>query len=240
MGIVPGAGATVGSFVAYGVEKQFGKYRREVGNASPAGIIGPQTAATATVAGAFIPMLVLGIPGSASAAVILAALLLHDVQPGPQIFETQPQVIYTILAALLVGVVLMFIVGLLSARPMIRVLRVPEAYVSAFVVLFSFIGAFALRNSIADVWIMVTFAVLGVVMQRAGYPVAPLVLGAILGPLAERFFLTTMISYANDWTIFITRPLSGALTGLWVAVVVLLGVKAYRRSRSHVGSEETR
>lgn len=236
MGGVPGAGATVGSFVAYGLERQFGKYRREVGTASPAGIIGPQTAATATVAGAFIPLLVLGIPGSASTAVILGALLLHNVRPGPQIFQTQPELIYTIIGALLVGVFLMFAIAILTTKPMIRVLKLPEAYIASFVVLFSFIGAFALRNSIADVWIMVAFAIIGVFMQRGGYPLAPLVLGAILGPLAERFFLTSMISYGNDWTVFFTRPLSGALTGVWAVVVLLLMFKAYRQSRGGVKS----
>jgi putative tricarboxylic transport membrane protein len=236
MGTVPGAGATVGSFVAYGLERQFGKYRRDVGNGSPAGVIGPQAASTATVAGAFIPMLVLGIPGSASAAVILGALLLHDVQPGPDIFRTQPELIHTILAALLVGVVLMFVAGLLTAKPMIRILKVPEPYVAVFIVLFSFIGAFALRNSMADVWLMVAFAGLGTLMNRFGFPISPLVLGAILGPLAERFFLTSMISYANDLTVFVTRPISGALMGAWVLVVALVGLQAFRRSRTAITS----
>ncbi len=231
IGTVPGAGATLGSFVAYGLERQFGRSRHEVGGASPSGVIAPQPAATATVAAAFIPLLVLGIPGSASTAVILGALLLHNVRPSPMIFTTQPELIYTIMGSMLIGLFMMFAMGVLAAKPLIRMLRVPEPYVGAFVVLFAFIGAFALRNSMADVWIMTGFAVLGFFMLRNGYPLAPLVLGTILGPLAERYFLTSMISFDNDWTVFFTRPLSGTFMAIWVVVLVLLVIKTYRQSR---------
>lgn len=232
LGAVPGAGATVASFVTYGMEKQFGKDRKNVGKGSPNGVIAPQAAATATVGGAFVPLLVLGIPGSAATAVILGALLLHNVQPGPQIFQTQPELVYTIVAALLVSVVLMFIAGLLASKPMVRLLKVPEAYVAVVIVLFAYIGAFAIRNSMSDVWIMTLFAILGFFMQRWGYPLAPLVLGAILGPLAERYFVTAMISSDNDPMIFVQRPISAVLIGLWVLLVGFLGYRAIRSGRS--------
>lgn len=230
MGTVPGAGATVASFVSYGIEKQFGKHKGEVGQASPSGVIAPQAASTATVGGALIPLLILGIPGSAAAAVLLGVFLLHNVQPGPQIFIEQPQLVYTIFAAFLLSLILMFAVGILGAKPLIRVLNFPEVYVSAFVVLFAFIGAFALRQSYSDVWIMFAFGVIGFVMVRSEYPIAPLVLGAILGPLAERHFMTTMISSGNDWTVFFTRPISGALMVILILLVALLGYRAYRAS----------
>jgi putative tricarboxylic transport membrane protein len=232
MGTVPGAGATVGSFVAYGMEKQFGKDKSEVGKASPNGIIAPQAASTATVGGALVPLLVLGIPGSAASAVILGALLLHNVQPGPQIFTTQPELVYTIFGSLLIGLILMFVIGILGAKPLIRILSFPEVYVSAYVVLFAYIGAFALRQSMSDVWIMAGFAILGFFMQRGGYPLAPLVLGAILGPLAERYFMTTMIATGNDVTVFFTRPISAVLMALWVLMVASLGYRAYKGARS--------
>ena len=230
MGTVPGAGATVASFVSYGIEKQFGKHKGEVGQASPSGVIAPQAASTATVGGALIPLLILGIPGSAAAAVLLGVFLLHNVQPGPQIFVEQPQLVYTIFAAFLLSLILMFAVGVLGAKPLIRMLNFPEVYVSAFVVLFAFIGAFALRQSYSDVWIMFAFGVIGFVMVRSEYPIAPLVLGAILGPLAERHFMTTMISSGNDWTVFFTRPISGTLMVILVLLIALLGYRAYRAS----------
>jgi putative tricarboxylic transport membrane protein len=230
MGTVPGAGATVASFVSYGLEKQFGKHKGEVGQASPSGVVAPQAASTATVAGALVPLLILGIPGSAAAAVLLGVFLLHNVQPGPQIFVEQPQLVYTIFAAFLLSLILMFIIGVLGAKPLIRVLNFPEVYVSSFVVLFAFIGAFALRQSYSDVWIMFAFGVIGFIMVRSEYPIAPLVLGAILGPLAERHFMTTMISSGNDWTVFFTRPISGTLMVILILLIALLGYRAYRAS----------
>ena len=237
MGTVPGAGATVASFVAYGLEKQFGKHKGGVGQASPSGIIAPQAASTATVSGALIPLLILGIPGSAAAAVLLGVFLLHNVQPGPQIFAQQPELIYTIFAAFLLSLIFMFVVGILGAKPLIRVLSFPEVYVSAFVVLFTFIGAFALRQSYSDVWIMFAFGVIGFMMARSAYPVAPLVLGAILGPLAERHFITTMISSGNDWTVFFTRPISGTLMVILVLLVALLAYRAYRAGGQRTSEE---
>jgi putative tricarboxylic transport membrane protein len=153
------------------------------------------------------------------------------VQPGPQIFQTQPELVYTIIAALLVSVVLMFIVGLAASGPMVRLLKVPEPYVAVLIVLFAYIGAFAIRNSISDVWIMTLFAVLGFFLQKWGYPLAPLVLGAILGPLAERFFTTAMISSDNDLTIFVTRPISAVLMVIWVAVLGFLVYRSIAQSR---------
>lgn len=231
MGTVPGAGATVASFVAYAVEKQVGKDSDQVGKGSPNGVIAPQAASTATVGGAFIPLLVLGIPGSAATAVILGAMQLHNVQPGPQIFQTQPDLVYTIMAALLVSVILMFIIGLAASGPMVRLLKVPEAYVAVLIVLFSYIGAFAIRNSISDVWIMTLFAIVGYFLDRWGYPLECLVLGAILGPLAERFFTTAMISSGNDISVFVTRPISATLVASWVIILGLLVFRIARRSR---------
>lgn len=232
LGAVPGAGATVASFVSYGVERQVGRDHEQVGKGSPNGVIGPQTASTATVGGAFVSMLVLGIPGSAATAVILGALQLHNVQPGPQIFATQPELVHTIVAALLVSVLLMAVVGLLAARPMIALLRAPEAYVAAVIVIFAYLGAYALRNSMSDVWIMAACGVLGFLMERRGYPLAALILGAILGPLAERFLITSLITSGNDATVFVSRPVSAVLCCLWVALLLALGRRWLRRRRT--------
>ena len=192
-------------------------------------MIAPQAASTATVGGHFTVLLVLGIPGSAASAVILGALLIHNVRPGPQIFAQQPDLIYTIIAALLVSVMLMAVIGVLATKPMIRMLNVPEPYVAVIIVLFAYIGAFAIRNSLSDVWIMTLFAVLGYLMQRAGYPLAPLVLGAILGPLLERYFVTSMIASDNSLSIFVDSGISLTLVIIWVALLAFLVYRAIRR-----------
>jgi putative tricarboxylic transport membrane protein len=211
VGVVPGAGATVASFVAYGAEGQYGARRRELGSGIAEGVVAPQAASTASVGGAMTSLLTLGIPGSGAAAIIYGAFLLHGLQPGPQLFATTPEVAYTIFGTMLVSLIGMCLIGYLFVRALVRVLELPEAVVSAFVVAFCFVGTLAARNSVNDLWVILAFGLLGWLFERFRLPLAPMVLGVILGPMAEGYFMTTMISYGNDWTIFLTRPLSGAL-----------------------------
>src|SRR6478672_5853855 len=227
-GIVPGAGATVGSFVAYGIEGQYGKRRAELGTGIAEGIVAPQVASTATVGGHMVPLLTLGIPGSGATAVILGAFLLHGVQPGPQIFQTQSALVYAIFASVFLGVIGMGLLGYFAIRPLIKVLYLPEAIVSVFVVLFCLIGAYSEHNNVSDLWMIVVFGIVGYLFERWRFPIAPMVLGCILGPVAETSFLTTMISYRNDWTVFFTRPVSAVVMAL-TALALLYPL--YRRLR---------
>ncbi|HUH93506.1 MAG TPA: tripartite tricarboxylate transporter permease [Casimicrobiaceae bacterium] len=228
-GIVPGAGATVGSFVAYGTEAQYGRRREQLGSGIPEGIIAPQIASTATVGGHMVPLLALGIPGSGATAVILGAFLLHGVQPGPQIFATEADMVYTIFASMFAAVLGMCVLGYFAIRPLVRVLHLPEAVTSAFVALFCFVGAYSARNSITDLWMIVIFGVLGYLFEKFRFPIAPMVLGAILGPVAETSFMTSMIAYQNDWTIFLRRPISGTVVALTVIALAYPLVRAVRR-----------
>ena len=239
VGAVPGAGATVASFVSYGVEKQYGKNRDEMGKGAPEGIVACQSAATASVGGALVPLLTLGIPGSGCTAVILGAFLLHGIQPGPQVFTTSPEMIYAIYGSVFVALAVMAVIGYLAVKPLCKVLDAPEAVTSAFIMVLCFIGAFTIRNNITDVWMMVIFGLVGYFMERYNYPIAPLVLGAILGPLAERAFMTTMISYSNDWTVFFTRPISGVIMILSIVSLIFTLVypvlqKRKKQARSSV------
>ena len=231
-GIVPGAGATIASFVSYGVEGQYGKRRKELGSGIPEGIVAPQVASTATVGGHMVPLLTLGIPGSGATAVILGAFLLHGIQPGPQIFQTAPDMVYTIFASLLVGVIGMCLMGYFWIKALIRVMYLPEAVTSAFVVLFCIIGAYTARNSTTDLWMIVVFGVVGYLFERFKFPIAPMVLGCILGSIAETFFVTSMVSYANDWTIFFTRPISGTVMVMTAVALAVPLVKHYRHKRA--------
>jgi putative tricarboxylic transport membrane protein len=211
VGIVPGAGATVASILSYGVEALHGRRKHRMGTGIPEGIIAPQTAATASVGGAMIPLITMGIPGSGATAIILGAFLLHGLQPGPQVFVTSSHIVYSVFASLFLAVIGMCLIGYFAAKVIVRVLDFPEVIVSAYVVMCCILGAFAARNNITDVWLLVVFGVLGYLAERLRFPVPPLVLGVILGPLAEQNFMTTMISFSNDWTVFFTRPVSGPL-----------------------------
>jgi len=227
-GIVPGAGATIASFVSYGIERQYGANRAKMGSGVAEGIVAPQIASTASVGGHMVPLLVLGIPGSGATAVILGAFLLHGVQPGPQIFQTQPQMVYTLFASMFVAVFAMCLLGYFAIKPLVRVLYFPEAITSAYVVMLCFIGAFAARNNLTDLWMVAIFGVIGYLFERFKFPIAPMILGCILGPTAERTFQTTMISFQNDWTIFFQRPVSGTVMVLAALALGFPVLKAWK------------
>ncbi|MFA4970182.1 MAG: tripartite tricarboxylate transporter permease [Sulfuritalea sp.] len=220
VGIIPGAGATVASFVAYGAEGQYGKRGKELGSGIAEGIVAPQTAATSSVGGAMIPLLTMGIPGSGATAIILGAFLLHGMQPGPQVFVTSGPFVYAVFASIFLGVIGMCIIGYFAIKPLVKVLELPEAVVSAFVVLFCFIGAFAARNNLSDLYVITAFGILGYLFEKFKFPIAPMVLGAILGPLAESSFMTMMVSYDNDWTVLMGRPISATVMVLAVVALV--------------------
>ena len=242
VGIVPGAGATVSSFVAYGIEHQYGRNGKALGTGAPEGIVAAKTAATASVGGAFVPLLAMGIPGSGATAIILAAFLLHGIQPGPQVFATRPDLINIVFAAVFVATVGKCILGYIAIKPLCKVLDAPEAIVSAFVVVFCFVGAFAQRNNISDLYVIAIFGVLGFAFERFRFPLAPLVLGTILGPIAESNFMTTMVSYNNDWTVFFTRPISGSVLALSIAGLawpIARSWLAKRRSRKETPDGQT-
>jgi len=234
LGVVPGAGAVITSFVSYGIERQYCKRRSDLGTGIPEGIVAPQIASTASVAGHMVPLLALGIPGSGATAVILGAFLLHGVQPGPQIFVAHPETAYAILASLFVGVIGMCVIGYFWIRLVVKVLTIPQPIIIAIVVLFCIVGSYAERNSFADVGMILLFGIIGYLFERYRFPIAPMVLGTILGPLAETSFLRSMIRYENDWTIFFRRPISCTLLLLAIIAFAFPLLSRIRQRRSLV------
>jgi putative tricarboxylic transport membrane protein len=228
IGIIPGAGATIASFVSYGVEAQFSRRRALLGTGIPEGIVAPQGAATASVGGAMVPLLAIGLPGSGATAVILGAFMLQGIQPGPQVLLNSADLVYAIFASIFLGIVIMGVLGYFAIRVLVRVLDFPEAAVSAFVMVFCFIGALSIRSNVTDLYLMIGFGLIGYVFERLRFPIAPMVLGVILGPLAEESFLNAMISHGNDWTVFFTRPIAAVLMGLTALALLLPVIGALR------------
>ncbi len=220
LGVIPGAGATPGAVIAYGVEKQVSPDGDRFGTGILAGLAAPEAAKNATTGSAMVPLLTLGIPGSAATAIMLAAMMLHGVNPGPMLFLSDPTMVYTIFAAMILANILMIIAGIGVAQFFSTLMKTPPAVLGAFIILLSIIGAFGVRNNIFDVYVCIFFGILGWGMKRVGFPTAPLVLGVILGPLAERFFLTSMANYQQDWTVFFTRPISGTIMALAAAFAI--------------------
>lgn len=226
IGAIPGAGATVASFVSYGVEKQVSKTPEKFGTGCWEGLAASETAINGSTGGAMIPLLTLGIPGSGATAVMMGAFLLHGIQPGPLLFTKTPESVYTIFMGMLFCNLVMILTGLFTARFFSELMRIRENILGAFIITFCLIGAFALRNDMADVWFMALFGILGFFMRRYALPIPPLILGVILGPLAESYFLTSMIGEGNDPTVFLRRPVSACLL---IIAVGLLFMPALRR-----------
>jgi len=220
IGAIPGTGATVASFVSYGVEKQVSKTPEKFGTGVWEGLAASETSINASTGGAMIPLLTLGIPGSGATAVMMGAFLLHGIQPGPLLFSKSPEAVYTIFVGMLVCNLIMILTGLITAKFFSELMRVPENILCAFIVSFCLLGAFALRNDMTDVWFMAIFGIVGYFMRRYDLPSPPMILGLILGPLSEKYFITTMIGAGNDFTIFFRRPVSGCL--MVISIVLLL------------------
>ncbi len=237
VGMIPGAGATPGAVIAYGIEKQVSKRGAEFGTGVDEGLAAPEAAKNATTGAAMVPLLTLGIPGSAATAIMLAAMMLHGVTPGPLLFIMDPSMVYTIFAAMIIANVLMIGAGIGVAQVFSTLMRTPTAVLAALIIVLSVVGAFGLRNNVFDVYVCLAFGVLGWGMKRIGFPSAPLVLGVILGPLAERYFLTSLANSRQDWTVFFTRPISATILGLALLFVLWSLAPMIRRRR---GAEEGR
>ena len=220
IGAIPGAGAVVGAVIAYGVERQVSARREEFGTGVEEGLAAPETANNATTGTATIPLLTLGIPGSAATAIMLASLTVHGIQPGPALFLSSTELVYTIFAGYLVANVLMIFAGLIVARGFATLMQMPEPVLFGFISVLCLVGAFGVRNNVSDVFICLGFGMLGYAFRRMDIPVAPLILGVILGPLAERYFLTSMMSHGNQLSVFLTRPLSASILALAAAFLL--------------------
>jgi putative tricarboxylic transport membrane protein len=218
VGGLAGAGATVSSFVSYGLEKQISKQPELFGTGHAGGLVASESSVNGSTGGAMIHLLTLGIPGSAATAVMMGAFLIHGIQPGPLLFTKQPEQVYTIVAGMI-----------LAALSFATLMRVPAPILNTFIVVFCFLGAFALRNDMADVWLTMLFGVAGFFMRRWDLPIPPLVMGIILGPMAEGYFLTSMVANGNDLSVFIRRPVSAVVLALAAAMLVWPVVKAARR-----------
>lgn len=222
VGSLPGAGATVASVIGYGTEVHLSKQPERYGKGELRGVIAPQVASSAASVTTLLPLLVLGIPGGAVAAMLLAVFQIHGIQPGPLLFIITPKLVYTLFAALLVSNVFVVLFGLWEARHIVQLLRVPQRILLPLITMLTVVGAFAANNRISDVWVMCFFGILGYILRKHGYSVPALVLGLILGPIIEPQLLRALLLYQGNPLKFFTRPVGGSLLGL--ALILLLWV----------------
>ncbi len=220
IGVLPGAGATIASFIAYAVEKKVSRTPERFGKGAIEAVAAPEAANNAAATGAMVPMFALGIPGSGTTAIMLGALIMFGLRPGPQLFEANPNLVWGIIASLYVGNVILLILNLPLAGLFAQLLRVPYAVLYPIILAICVAGVYSQANSTDDLWIMVGFGVLGYLMKRYDYSAAPLVLGLVLGPLFENALRQSLTLSHGSMGIFIGRPISAILLGVTAAVLL--------------------
>jgi TctA family transporter len=211
MGVTPG-GPTAASFMSYSLARRFSKNRDNFGKGEIEGVIAPETADHAAGTSALLPMLTLGIPGSATAAVMLGGLMIWGLHPGPTLFVEQHDFVWGLIASMYLGNVVSLIVVLATVPLFASILRIPFSIIAPIIIMVCTIGAYSVHNSMFDVMLMLGFGALGYVFKKLGYPIAPLVLAAVLGDKAEDAFRQSMLFSDGQLGIFWSNPLVGALT----------------------------
>jgi putative tricarboxylic transport membrane protein len=207
IGILPAEGATVAAIMGYNEAKRWAKNKHEFGTGCPEGIAGPEAANNAATGGAMVPTLALGIPGSGTTAIILAALIMHGFRPGPYLMKETPEFMYAIFIAMLFANIMFLAIGLLGAKLFSRVTLIPRTLLWPSVFVFSVIGAYSTGASLFDVWVMLVSGIIGFIMLRHGFGPAPLVMGLILGTLVEESLSQSMILLDNNWLRFFESPI---------------------------------
>jgi putative tricarboxylic transport membrane protein len=238
IGVLPGGMPAISSLVSYAVEKRMSTHPERFGTGAIEGVAGPETANNAATAGGFVPLLTLGIPTNSVLALLLAALMLHGVTPGPLLLFKYPDVFWGVIASMYVGNVMLLILNLPLIGLSVQLLKVPYGILSPLIIMFVLLGAYALNNSITDVFVTILFGLLGYALKRFNLDVAPLVLAFVLGPMMESSFRQSLImSPTGSVTIFLTRPISAPL--LILAVVVLFLPMVRRRLRRLFAGDES-
>jgi putative tricarboxylic transport membrane protein len=233
IGIIPGVGEDIGAWASYAVARRLSPERDQFGTGSKEGLIAAETGNSAGVPGALIPALTLAVPGSAPAAVLIAALFIHGVRPGPMIMLEQPDFIYRVAAMLLLATLAIAAFGLALSRVFVRILRVPREVLMPVVFVLCVIGPYALTQRVFDIWVMVGFGVLGFVLRQMKFPMPPLVLGNILGDLLDKNLRRGLTLSDGDLGAFFTRPISAVFVAL-IVLTIAASLPPVRRAAARV------
>jgi putative tricarboxylic transport membrane protein len=235
LGVVPAGGSEVPTFLSYSIEKKLTKHPEEFGHGAIEGVAGPEAANNANAAGALVPLLALGLPTSATAAVILVAFQTYQIQPGPTLFLTNGALIWTLIASLFIGNALLLVLNLPLVRFWVKLLNVPRPYLFAGIVTFALLGAYAINTSVFDVQVAIVIGLVGFLFRRFGMPITPLILGLILGPNLELQFRRALQISAGDYSTLIASPLSKILYAvLFLALFTPVITRVMKKVRKDV------
>jgi putative tricarboxylic transport membrane protein len=244
IGIIPGSAHIISSFMSYAVERRVSKHPEEFGKGAVAGVAGPESANNAASTGAFVPMLALGLPTGPVTAVLMAALLIHGIPPGPTLVNDHPNVFWGFVASMYVGNLMLLALNLPLVGLFVNLLRVPYVYLYPLIIMFCVIGVYEVNNSIVDVWIMLIMGVVGYGLKKFGFDPAPLVLGLVIAPILEMSLRQSLIM--SGWLIFLERPIALVLLLVCAGLLVLSAVSAvlarrdWRAKLAQAGADEAR
>ena len=228
IGVLPGAGATLASFFSYIAEKKLSKHPEKFGKGAIAGVAAPESANNAASGGAMIPLLTMGIPGSGTTAILMGALIMYNVQPGPLLFEDHPQVAWGLIASMFIGNVMLLVLNMPLVKVFAKVIETPAKYLLPIIITISIFGVYAVQANTFDLALLLACGVLGYYLSKHDYPVAPLVLALVLGPMIENNMRRALTSSEGDFSIFVTSPVSLLfliIAALWICIPLLLKLK---------------
>jgi len=221
IGIIPGSAHIISSFVSYAVERRLSKHPERFGHGAIEGVAGPESANNSATSGAFVPMLALGVPSGPIPAVMIAAMMVHGISPGPLLITQQPELFWGFIASMYVGNVVLLILNLPLVGIFINVLRIPYRLLYPAILIFCILGVYAVNGSVVDVGIMTAMGALGYVLRKFDFETAPIVLGLILAPMLEMSFRQSLSMSSGSYGIFITRPIAAAMLMVGLALLVL-------------------
>jgi putative tricarboxylic transport membrane protein len=228
IGLTPGSAHIISSFLSYALERRLSKHPEEFGKGAVAGVAGPESANNAASTGAFVPMLALGLPTGPVTAVLMAALMIHGVAPGPTLVNEHPTVFWGFIASMYVGNLMLLALNLPLVGLFVNVLRIPYAYLYPLVIMFCIIGVYEVSHSIVDVWIMLIMGVVGYGLRKFGLDPAPLVLGLVIAPTFEMSLRQSLIMSNGNWTIFFQRPIALVLLVVCAGLLALAALSLVR------------
>ena len=238
LGILPGGGAVISSFVSYGVEKKVSKHPEEFGKGAIAGVAGPESANNSATAGAFIPLLTLGLPSNAVMAILLGALMIYNMPPGPRLITSHPDLFWGLVTSMYIGNAMLLVLNLPLIGLWVKILKIPYPILFPLILLFCLIGAYSLNTNPVEIGLMLIFGVLGYLMKKFKYDGAPLVLAMVLGPLMDNSLRQSLLMSGGSGMIFFTRPICLVIFGA-VAIILLLPLLPHiSRIRKTVGEAE--
>ena len=237
LGVLPGGGAILSSFASYTLEKKMSSTPERFGEGHPAGLAGPESANNAAAQTSFIPLLTLGIPGNAVTALMLGAMTIHNIQPGPRVMSSHPDLFWGLIVSMWVGNLMLVILNLPLVGLWIKLLKVPYRILFPAILVFCTIGVYSLNYNVFDIWMLAVFGLVGYVWMKLRCEGAPLLLGLVLGPMMEENFRRALLLSRGDYSTFVTRPLSLTLLLLAVALVIIVALPVIRKKREETFAE---